>query len=194
MPWPAGKLFSEIHRLRISKALRGKPKSEEHRKSMREVVYQRGVKPGYKQSLETRLRRSAALKGRKCGPGNKGWHHTPETRKKMSRSAALRMRNTKTEGTSIEIAVGEVLSSLELYHVPQELIRNYVVDFLLPDWNLVVECDGDFWHGRPGKRETDEKRDLELRSLGYEVVRLPESQIKKDPKQVVVAGLLEAVW
>lgn len=82
--------------------------------------------------------------------------------------------------TSIEIAVSKLLTKLGIEHLPQHRIKGItVVDFLvLP--NIVIFCDGDYWHSLPGRRESDAKIDHELRELGFLVLRLPEEKIVTD--------------
>jgi very-short-patch-repair endonuclease len=51
--------------------------------------------------------------------------------------------------TRIEVKINEYLTSEGIsfkYNFP---FNNFRVDFYLIDYNLVVECDGDYWHGNP---------------------------------------------
>jgi very-short-patch-repair endonuclease len=58
------------------------------------------------------------------------------------------------------------------------------VDFFWRERRLVVETDGYRYHRGRIAFETDRSRDLELRSLGYEVVRLSYRQILQEPTKV----------
>lgn len=51
-----------------------------------------------------------------------------------------------------------------------------VVDVFVPSRNLVIECDGTYWHRNRG--EQDSKRDAHMTSLGLRVLRLPEPDIR----------------
>ena len=57
-----------------------------------------------------------------------------------------------------------------------------LVDFYLPEENVVIECDGDYWHGsdRPGQQEIDKVRTKQMKKLGYKVVRFWEYEILND--------------
>jgi very-short-patch-repair endonuclease len=45
--------------------------------------------------------------------------------------------------------------------------------------NLVIECDGEYWHDRkPGAKAKDARKDAYLLSKGYSILRLPEIEIK----------------
>lgn len=58
------------------------------------------------------------------------------------------------------------------------------VDFLWRDRSLVVETDGYRAHRGPQAFEDDRDRDLRLRSLGYEVVRLSYKQVSEEPARI----------
>jgi very-short-patch-repair endonuclease len=77
--------------------------------------------------------------------------------------------------------------------VPEVNVRVglYLVDFLWRDRRLIVETDGYRYHRGRQAFEDDRGRDLELRALGFEVVRLSHRQVGEDPSGV--AGLLRAV-
>jgi very-short-patch-repair endonuclease len=48
----------------------------------------------------------------------------------------------------------------------------------------VVETDGYIYHRGKAAFQADRSRDLELRRLGFEVIRLSEQQIESEPDQV----------
>lgn len=66
-----------------------------------------------------------------------------------------------------------------------------VVDFLWRDRCLVVETDGYPAHRGRQAFEDDRGRDLRLRALGYEVVRLSYRQVSEEPRRV--AATLQAL-
>jgi very-short-patch-repair endonuclease len=82
--------------------------------------------------------------------------------------------------TGIEIAVAKMLDLLGVEYLEQEMVpgTTFTADFLIPSKRIVIECDGTYWHARPGAKEHDAKRDETMRLLGYAVVRLPEADIK----------------
>lgn len=63
----------------------------------------------------------------------------------------------------------------------------FEVDFLWPEARLVVETDGYAFHRGRSHFESDRRRDLELRRLGYDVLRLSYSQITEEPAQIAVS-------
>jgi very-short-patch-repair endonuclease len=63
-------------------------------------------------------------------------------------------------------------------------IDRYLVDFLWRDRNLVVETDGYRYHRGRVAFEDDRDRDIELRALGYEVIRLSDRQVRGEQRLV----------
>jgi len=82
-----------------------------------------------------------------------------------------------------------VLDALGIEYVVHHPIDRYVADIYIPSYNQVIECDGEYWHSRPGVKERDARRDAELVALGYCVVRVPGRAIVKDAR-----AALEAAW
>lgn len=70
------------------------------------------------------------------------------------------------------------------------LVGRYLVDFLWRDRRLVVETDSYLYHRGRAAFQDDRDRDLELRRLDYEVLRLSERQVNEEPDRV--AGVLSA--
>jgi len=63
-------------------------------------------------------------------------------------------------------------------------IGSYLVDFLWRERRLVVETDGYLYHRGKAAFQDDRSRDLELRRLGFEVIRLSERQVEEEPNRV----------
>ena len=92
-----------VRRAKISKALTGKPKSEEHRKIM----------------LETLARnRKEILKG---------------------------------NPSKLEFTFADILTGLGIEFVHQYEVEGFDYDFYIPEKNILIEVDGDYWHGHPDK-------------------------------------------
>jgi very-short-patch-repair endonuclease len=67
-------------------------------------------------------------------------------------------------------------------------IAPFLVDFLWSDRGLIVETDGYRYHGGRQAFEADRDRDLRLKAMGYEVIRLSYRQVVAEAK--TVAGTL----
>ncbi len=63
-------------------------------------------------------------------------------------------------------------------------IGPYLVDFLWRKRRLVVETDSYLYHRGKAAFQDDRSRDLELKRLGFEVIRLSEQQIDEEPDRV----------
>jgi very-short-patch-repair endonuclease len=66
-------------------------------------------------------------------------------------------------------------------------IGPHLVDFLWRKWRVVVETDGYGSHRGRAAFQEDRGRDLDLRTRGFEVIRLSEKQVNDEAPQVVAA-------
>lgn len=80
--------------------------------------------------------------------------------------------------TSIEKKVRESIQATGL-EVKQEhaIAKREVFDIFIPALNLLIECDGDYWHQSARAKGRDAVKDKRARSQGYRVERLSESLI-----------------
>ena len=46
--------------------------------------------------------------------------------------------------------------------------------------NIIIECDGDYWHNYPNLREIDKIRNIELQEKNYIIIRFWERDIKNN--------------
>lgn len=81
--------------------------------------------------------------------------------------------------SSIEKKVRYALQRAHINFLQEAKIDKYRADFLLPQHNIVIECDGDYWHKIPGIEARDKRKDGLLQRHGYSVVRFTEKEIRK---------------
>jgi len=62
------------------------------------------------------------------------------------------------------------------------LLGMTIVDFALPLFNVVIYCDGEYWHRLPGRPEKDSRITINLEKEGFKVFRFWENEIKQDAK------------
>lgn len=95
---------------------------------------------------------------------------------------------TKQHGrrSSIEHLVEQELLRTKEPFFAQMPLGPWLVDFWLPRLNLVLECDGDYWHGLPRVQRRDRQKDGWLRKKHYEIVRLSEERIRQDVQGAVM--------
>lgn len=83
----------------------------------------------------------------------------------------------KGKNTRIERIIKDCLIVKNIQFEQNKNIGVYHVDFFLSEYNIAIECDGDYWHNLPGAKERDKKKDIYLNNLGYLVLRFKGSEI-----------------
>ena len=132
-------------------------------------------------------------KGLHCSPstefkkGEVSGENNPFYGKKHSKKSIEKYKEkrrtwvTPKKDTSIEVKIQNFLKQLGIEfftHQYMKIEHGYQCDILIPSMNLVIECDGDYWHKYPVGREIDHIRTSELLSEGFKVLRLWEFEIK----------------
>lgn len=179
---PSGKYIrTEEIRNKISKANTGKEFTEEHCKNI----------------SKSHIGKPSSMLGK---------HHRKESKEKISNSEKGKIISEETK-ENIRLAVIKVMEEkrgsafkntlperlvkeeLELRSIPfvqSKYIKagRVVVDFFIEP-NIVIECDGDYWHNLPGSKEKDADRTYCMKMAGYEVYRFWEHEIKNNVKDCI---------
>lgn len=71
-------------------------------------------------------------------------------RRQLDWSSKNKLPNT-SKNTKPELMFMEILKSLNLSFVQQKGVKKYKCDFYIPEYNVIVEIDGDYWHANPAK-------------------------------------------
>lgn len=81
--------------------------------------------------------------------------------------------------TSIELKVQGFLNEIGINYSKQKVVpkARTVADFYLPKENLMLYCDGDYWHSLPNIKKRNAWQNEKLATLGYEILRLSETEI-----------------
>jgi len=98
--------------------------------------------------------------------------------------------------TSIEVKMQSILDELNIKFITHKYIdieHGYQCDIFIPLLNLIIECDGDYWHKRPYGRKIDVIRSNELRVSGYKLLRFWESEIKVMDKNDLLLKLKQII-
>jgi len=88
------------------------------------------------------------------------------------------------EDTKIEKKIQGFLDNLKIKYYPHKYIKikhGYRGDIYIPSLNMVIECDGNYWHDPkifPKQAERDKIRTEEMIFEGYKVFRLWGSEIE----------------
>jgi very-short-patch-repair endonuclease len=120
---------------------------------------------------------------------------------KKNRITAIRKANVtriqRSSGTDIEVLMENAFNEAGIELKKQHRIAEdswHCYDFYLPKFNLLVEADGDFWHGRKDqvekpwhdKQRAWDKMVVEYASRrGFRVIRFWGSDITKDARRCV---------
>jgi len=168
----------EEYRKKI-KADRNKPAYKNRiRKTLR--AYMR--KPGIRESV---IRKSRAYYDKpgsreRIGRLTKTALSKPEVRAKMREARKLKVFPVKDTG--IEVKIQDFLKQLKIEfftHKYMNIEHGYQCDILIPSMNMIIECDGDYWHKYPIGRNIDRIRTKELKNAGFTVLRLWEREINE---------------
>ena len=74
--------------------------------------------------------------------------------------------------SSLELLIRQQLEKLNEPFEQEMKIERFRADFYLPKRNLVIECDGEYWHMDQKIKLRDQRKDKLLEKLGYDVLRL----------------------
>jgi very-short-patch-repair endonuclease len=105
----------------------------------------------------------------------------PQRRDQQASLVSEMRRQGKFKESELEKIVAGLLAAIGIEFSSQARIRGYsgVPDFLLVNYSIVIEVDGEYWHSMPGVLEKDKKKDRRLRTLGYSVLHFTEKDIKR---------------
>ncbi len=184
-----GQHFSEKHRKNIGKARLGKPSGMKDRKKENgNFPEQCGFRIGNHPKSEFKkgepLPKEVIIKRIETRKKN-GWFKNPEeTKKKIKAARAKQILPLKD--TKIELKIQNFLKQLGIPFFTHKYIKikhGYRCDILIPSMNMVIEADGDYWHGNPTLYPNpnnwqqehinrDRIRTIELIAKGFKVLRL----------------------
>ena len=107
-------------------------------------------------------------------------------------AAAFARRSVPLKGTSIEIKMAEELTTRGIEYTEQyNLGDKFRLDFLIPRYNIVIECDGDYWHNLPKVKSRDKSKNAYIKACGFSLYRFWEHEINADVEACVDIVLAE---
>lgn len=123
----------------------------------------------------------------------------PDHSKLMKTPEMMEKIFAKRSMTDIEQIVADMLDAIGVEYHPQFFLTHdddtYAYDFKLKGLNILVEVDGDYWHGGPGTvahvpfvneiQEKDIVKTQIAEQHGYQVIRVWGSDVKHNKKQVI---------
>lgn len=102
------------------------------------------------------------------------------------RSVAARISQLNKKGLNkLETRGSEILNELGIKHlIQQSLFNKFIVDVFIPENNLVIQWDGEYWHSLPKRKKLDISQDKYLKKCGYRILRITDKQIKFNVEEV----------
>lgn len=205
-------IYTEERSRKISEAQKGIPKSEEHKakiakahkdgrydhtpKKISKSVSRRWDEGNYDHvdwsevqlKPETVMLKSQAI-SKLHEEGHYDHIYNQEVRQKQSEIRRQAWEDGKYDGvfkspSGLELAFAEALNSIGISYKQQYRIGSYLVDFLIGS-NLVVELNGNYWHGSEEAREYDKERNDWIRSQEYNVIVIWEHEFYEDPNKCI---------
>ncbi len=89
-----------------------------------------------------------------------------------------------TKETDIERLMREELEKDNTQFEQYKHVGGFFVDFLLPN-NVIIECNGMYWHTKPEVVERDKRKNKTLEQLGYKIYRFTDKEIKSNVSKCV---------
>lgn len=110
----------------------------------------------------------------------------PAWREKMR--TACRKRRVPTKLTGIEIKLRDGFTALKLDFVMHvTLFSRWQPDFVFEEAKLIVQADGDYWHGKEVTQERDARFNAQASAAGWTIWRFSEEAINTNTKGCVKA-------
>ena len=124
---------------------------------------------------------------------------------KLSKNNKKRLHGKKTpkisDGSKLETYFRvNILEALNIEYIQQyklSAVGRYY-DFYLPKYNILIECDGDYWHADPKKYKKEDLNAIQKRNIrvdeqknkyalmyGYVLLRFWEKDVYKNKKKVI---------
>lgn len=113
-------------------------------------------------------------------------NNTEKGQKQVYEMAAKSFDAQQGKRTSIEVKMAEELFRRGIEYIEQyNLGDKFALDFFLPEYQIVVECDGDYWHRLPKNVARDKSKNAYVKACGYSIYRFWESEINTDVEACV---------
>lgn len=121
----------------------------------------------------------------------KYWKEHPEEKQaNLEKLTIGKQKIQRDKPTKLEQKMFQYLTELGVKFEPYFLIKpKFIVDVLVGD-NLIIQADGDYWHGHPRfenltdrqrkQQIRDKAQDKYLETCGYKVIRIWESDMSKE--------------
>ncbi len=135
--------------------------------------------------------------GEKIQAGHDEYFSTEEgKRKRVEMGVKSHAVNAGIKRTSIEIKMAEELDKRKIEYIEQyNLGDKFALDFFIPEYNIVIECDGDYWHNLPDVKKRDKSKNAYIKACGFPLFRFWEREINANVSECVdeVVALIDEI-
>lgn len=128
----------------------------------------------------------------------------PEHSKLMSSPKMIKLLFNARSDTDIERLVAQELDKLNISYKQQFFLtsngKTYSYDFKIKGNPILIEVDGDYWHGGPGcekhfymvdeVKRNDVVKDEAAKEAGYRLIRIWGSQVKSSVSEAIKSHIL----
>lgn len=192
MPWPKGRKRSEEEKQKIRESNKKTAQTPEVKAKRSEATKKNWQNPEYREHHTERMKSRWKTDKNYRNKMLKIQHNkknSDETKERMSKARIKYYKEHpdslfSLKPTSIELKVKEQLDMIGVRYIQQKRIndgnRNYFLDFYIPSLRLVVECNGDYWHNLPEKKERDKALKEYVESTGRRIIFIWEHEINDD--------------
>jgi G:T-mismatch repair DNA endonuclease (very short patch repair protein) len=77
------------------------------------------------------------------------WNNLSQEKKDIIIGKLSLAANKAKKDTKIEIIIKNILEKMNIKFIKNYSQSRFIFDFYLIDYNFVIECQGDYWHGNP---------------------------------------------
>jgi very-short-patch-repair endonuclease len=135
---------------------KGKPISEAHKKALLQAVNIRTKGKKWSDEVKEKHRKWAL-------------EHSDFMRK-----SGIKGNIERGQETSIETIVYQKLKDWGIIYEKHYTVNGrFIVDAFLPDYKMIIEVDGEYWHNLDRVRKKDKAENAYLTKCGYKVIRIP---------------------
>lgn len=93
--------------------------------------------------------------------------------------------------TGCEKIFCDLLAELKINYETQKIVQGKIFDFFIPEKNILIEVDGDYWHGhnvplnemnhiQKKAYYNDRRKDTIAKGLGYGMIRVWEHELEDE--------------
>lgn len=120
-------------------------------------------------------------------------HHQVNKKKYLENQA----ESLTEKMTEPELKVEKIMKGLGIQYECQKILDDVIYDFFIPEHKLMIEVDGDYYHGNPAVYQESQLNGMQLKNkkkdiykdhlakgLGYDVIRFWEKDINEKPKWI----------